>query len=66
MAEKRLFIGNLPTNASESEVTKFFQKYDLTKIELKRKKVLDEETVFAFVNLPSENAEKCKFIHILL
>lgn len=64
MPERRLFVGNLPNDVSESTIEKLFGKYEVSKIEVKRKKVLDEESVFAFVNISAKHVDKCEYCRI--
>lgn len=62
MGDRRLFVGNLPKDVSESALGNLFNKYKVSKIDIKRKKVLDDEAVFAFINISSENVDKCKYL----
>ncbi|XP_065213862.1 probable RNA-binding protein CG14230 [Planococcus citri] len=59
MGDRRLFVGNLPKDVSEPALENLFNKYKVSKIDIKRKKVLDDEAVFAFVNISSDNVDKC-------
>lgn len=61
MKEQRLFVGNLPNGTSESDLRKLFKKYNVSNVEIKRKNVLDQESIFAFVNVASNRLDSCKF-----
>lgn len=62
MAEKRLYVGNLPNNTAERDLQKFFKKYGPTTIELKKKPGAVLESTFAYVNIAADKVNDCKII----
>lgn len=61
MGETRLFVGNVPANASEQDLQSEFGYYGVVNsVEIKTK---NEDEKFAFVNLQIEDrlVDKCEF-----
>lgn len=65
MKEQRIFVGNLPNSITENDLQKLFKKYGVINVEIKkRKSILDQESAFAYVNIPSKSTDNCKFSFI--
>lgn len=61
MAEKRLYVGNLPNDTTERDLQKFFKKYGVSTIELKRKTGALLESTFAYVNISADGVNDCMY-----
>lgn len=66
-SEIRLFVGNIPDNTSQREVTAAFSSFgDIVKLDLKNRNEGENKKCFAFVTLSASNyeVESCKYILI--
>lgn len=59
MAEKRLYVGNLPNDTTERELQKFFKKFGASSAELKKKPGALQESTFAYVNILADKVDDC-------
>ena len=61
--KQRLFVGNLPVETTESDLQKLFKQFKVADVEIKRKKNLDDEVVFAYVNISKKRVDECTYFN---